>query len=140
MKKKIITDLSQLSDAADWVIDNFGDHTVVVFDAPMGAGKTTLIAEICRRLGVEDDTSSPTFSIVNEYRSEESGALMYHFDCYRIEDPREAEDMGIEDYFYSGALCMIEWPDKIEDFLPDDALRIKINVTEDGSRELEIEN
>ena len=131
-----IKDLSELTRAADTLIDSLGNHTVVVFDAEMGAGKTTLIAEICRRLGVEDEASSPTFAIVNEYRSADSGALIYHFDCYRIEDSREAEDMGIEDYFYSGALCLVEWPDRVEEFLPDDALRVGITVNPDGSRTL----
>lgn len=136
----IINDLSQLTEGADWLIDSLGEHTVVAFDAPMGAGKTTLISEICRRLGVEDDTSSPTFAIVNEYRSEDSAALIYHFDCYRIEDNREAEDMGIEDYFYSGALCLIEWPDRIADFLPDDTLVVRIEVLPDGARRLILGN
>lgn len=140
MKEIIIKDLDDLQRGANELLDSLGDHTVVAFDAPMGAGKTTLIAEMCRSLGVEDDTSSPTFAIVNEYRSMDSGALIYHFDCYRIKDNREAEDMGIEDYFYSGALCLIEWPDRVEDFIPDDALRVSIEVLDDGTRKLKIEN
>lgn len=132
----IIKDLTEVPQAAGKLLDALGDRTVMVFDAEMGAGKTTIISEMCRQLGVEDDTSSPTFAIINEYRSMDSGALIYHFDCYRIEDPREAEDMGVEDYFYSGALCLVEWPDRIEDFLPDDAMRVKITLNPDGSRRI----
>lgn len=121
-----IPSLEQLPAVAADFIGRMGDDTVFLFDAPMGGGKTTFIAEVCRQLGVTDDISSPTFAIINEYRSDTTAELIYHFDCYRIESPAEAEDMGVEDYFYSGALCLIEWPDRIADFIPDDAVQVRI--------------
>lgn len=133
MKNFIIKDLEALSEVAPGIIKAFGNHNVVAFDAPMGAGKTTLIAAICRALGVADDVSSPTFAIVNDYTASD-GRQICHFDCYRLESLREAEDMGIEEYFYSDALSLIEWPDRIEPFLPDDALIVRISVNNDGSR------
>ena len=99
----------------------------------LGAGKTTFIKAICEELGVEDVINSPTFAIVNEYRSA-TEELIYHFDFYRINKPEEAYDFGYEDYFYSGALCFIEWPEKIEDLLPGDCANIIITENEDGSR------
>ena len=116
---------------------NFGqDHKIWLFDAEMGAGKTTFITALCSYLEVEDHVSSPTFSIVNEYSSRRIGTL-YHFDFYRIEDEREALDIGIEDYFYSGELCLLEWPQLIPSFIPDDYLLIQISVDKkNNSREL----
>ncbi len=121
-----IPTLADLPAAAGKFIEEMGDNTIFTFIAPMGGGKTTFIAEVCRQLGVTDDISSPTFAIINEYRSDTTAELIYHFDCYRIEDDAEAEDMGIEDYFYSGALCFIEWPDRIANFIPEDAVEVKI--------------
>lgn len=116
-----------------------GDKRVIAFRGEMGAGKTTFIAALCRRLGVrEDDVSSPTFAIVNEYFSDVTGETLYHFDCYRIRDDAEALDMGIEDYFDSGRLCLIEWPDRIERFLPGDHLDVEIRVNPDDSRDIVI--
>ena len=106
---------------------------VYAFYGEMGAGKTTLIAEICRVLGVEDDVSSPTFSIVNEYDTA-SGEKLYHFDCYRLDSEEEAMDVGAEDYFYSGNTCFVEWPEKIEGILPGDVIDVHITVLPDGSR------
>ena len=126
-----IPSLSELPEAAHKFINQMGTDTLFAFIAPMGGGKTTLIAEICRQLGVTDDISSPTFAIVNEYRSETTGKRICHFDFYRIEEDAEAEDMGIEDYFYSGDLCLIEWPDRIENFLPENA--VEVIVTTDNS-------
>lgn len=137
-----IANLEELPAKAAELLEIIGDRKVVAFDAPMGAGKTTLIGEICRRLGVTDDISSPTFAIVNDYQIDtppHKGEHIYHFDCYRIEDAREAEDMGAEDYFYSGALCLIEWPDRIEEFLPDNTLWIRIRLNPDNSRSVIIE-
>lgn len=118
-----------------------GDETVYAFYGEMGAGKTTFINALCRELGVEDDTtSSPSFAIVNEYRSDTTAELIYHFDLYRLEDIEEALDLGIEDYFDSGALCLLEWPERIEPLLPDDVVRVKISVDpDDDSRSLLVE-
>ncbi len=138
IRKIEIKDPSGIPEAATRLLEEIGDAKVVAFDAPMGAGKTTLISAMCRHLGVEDDISSPTFAIVNDYTSTVTGEHIYHFDCYRIEDPSEAEDMGAEDYFYSGNRCFIEWPDRIEAFLPDETVRVAIRVNSDDSREIEI--
>lgn len=108
--------------------------TVFAFYGKMGAGKTTFIKSLCKELGVNDTVNSPTFSIVNEYRSDETGELIYHFDFYRVEKIEEVFDMGYEDYFYSGALCLIEWPELIEELLPGDAVRVDIKEEADGSR------
>ena len=121
-----IPSLEALPEVARKFIEDIGENRVFVFSAPMGGGKTTFISEVCRQLGVTDDTSSPTFAIINEYRSADSGDIIYHFDCYRIENPEEAMDMGIEDYLYSGNLCLIEWPDRIEQFLPDDTVIVNL--------------
>lgn len=110
------------------------NSTVFAFYGKMGAGKTTLIKALCDVLGVSDMVNSPTFSLVNEYRSDTTGELIYHFDFYRIKKIEEVYDMGYEDYFYSGALCFIEWPTLIEDLLPGDAVSVNIEEMEDGSR------
>lgn len=135
--KLVIKNLKELPDAADKFIEQMADNTVFAFRGEMGAGKTTFISEICRRLGVEDDVNSPTFAIINEYRSATSAELIYHFDFYRIESTGEAEDIGTEDYFESGALCFIEWPERIEDLLPGDTVDVRISVEPDGSRIIE---
>ncbi len=137
MKKITIPDLQSLPQAAKDFVAEMGDETVYAFYGEMGAGKTTFIAELCRALGVEEDAAnSPSFSIINEYRSSETAELIYHFDLYRLENIGEALDIGVEDYFDSGALCLLEWPERIEDILPDDTVKIDINVLDDGSREL----
>ena len=112
---------------------------VFAFDAPMGAGKTTFISELCREMGTEDVTNSPTFAIVNVYELP-SGEEMYHFDCYRLKDIREAMDFGAEEYLYSGNYCFIEWPDIIRPLLPEDTVYITIQVLESGERKLSISN
>jgi tRNA threonylcarbamoyladenosine biosynthesis protein TsaE len=112
------------------------ENTVFAFHGAMGAGKTTFIKAVCEELGVADVINSPTFAIINEYRSETSGELIYHFDFYRINKQSEAEDLGAGDYFYSGALCFIEWPEKIEELLPEDVVHIAITENPDGSRTL----
>ncbi len=109
------------------------DYPVWLFEGEMGAGKTTLIRAICEELGVEDNVSSPTFSLVNEYLSA-SGETLYHFDFYRLEDEEEALEIGIEEYFYSGNRCFVEWPSMIPSLLPDDALNIEIEVVDGGER------
>ena len=128
-----ITSLEQIHDAARQFIEAMGDNTVFAFYGKMGAGKTTFIKAVCECLGVEDVINSPTFAIINEYRSG-SGELIYHFDFYRIKKLEEVYDMGYEDYFYSGALCFIEWPELVEDLLPADAVKVSIEEDEDGTR------
>ncbi|MDR1407467.1 MAG: tRNA (adenosine(37)-N6)-threonylcarbamoyltransferase complex ATPase subunit type 1 TsaE [Tannerella sp.] len=134
-----IPDLSSIREAArDFIRNGMGDRTVFAFYGKMGAGKTTFIKAICEELGVEDVINSPTFAIVNEYRSAHTGELIYHFDFYRIQKQSEAQDLGVEDYFYSGALCFIEWPENAEELLPDDTVRLSISACGDGRREIRI--
>jgi tRNA threonylcarbamoyladenosine biosynthesis protein TsaE len=129
-----IQDLQHINEAARDFIAQMGQHTVFAFYGKMGAGKTTFVKAVCEQLGVEDVITSPTFAIVNEYRSETTAEVIYHFDFYRIKKLEEVYDMGYEDYFYSGALCFIEWPELIEELLPDDAVRVTISEQPDGSR------
>lgn len=139
MTKIRIPSVDTITQAAEEFVARMGDATVYAFYGDMGAGKTTFIAELCRVLGVDEDAaSSPSFSLINEYRSDTTAELIYHFDLYRLEDMGEALDIGVEDYFDSGALCLIEWPERIEDILPDDTVRVDINVEDDGSRTLSI--
>lgn len=134
-----INSLDNIEEAARQFVEMMGDNTVFAFYGEMGAGKTTFINALSRVLGVEDDaTGSPSFAIVNEYRSDTTAELIYHFDLYRLESVEEALDLGIEDYFDSGALCLLEWPERVEDILPDDTVKVSINVNEDGSRSLTI--
>lgn len=128
-----ILSLENIHEAAKEFVAAMGDNTVFAFYGSMGAGKTTFIKAVCEVLGVEDVINSPTFAIVNEYRSG-SGELVYHFDFYRIKKLEEVYDMGYEDYFYCGALCFIEWPELIEDVLPLDAVKVEIAEQEDGTR------
>lgn len=137
MKTIHVPNLEALPAAAKEFVESMGDATVYAFYGQMGAGKTTLIAELCRALGVEDDEiSSPTFSLINEYRSSTTAELIYHFDLYRLKNLEEAFDIGAEDYFDSGALCFLEWPERIEDILPDDTVKVNIKVNEDQSRDI----
>ena len=124
-----IDDISQIREAARQFVGQIGEHRVFAFYGKMGAGKTTFIKAVCEELGVTDVITSPTFAIVNEYEGP-----IYHFDFYRIKRIEEVYDMGYEDYFYSGALCFIEWPELIEELLPDDAVRVNIVEQPDGSR------
>ena len=128
-----IENIDHIREAAREFIQHIGDHRVFAFYGKMGAGKTTFFKAICEELGVDDVITSPTFAIVNEYTSGE-GDSIFHFDFYRIKKIEEVYDMGYEDYFYSGSLCFIEWPELIEDILPDDAIRVNIAEQEDGSR------
>lgn len=134
-----IQSLDQIHEAAHQFIEAMGDNTVFALYGKMGAGKTTFIKAVCEELGVSDVITSPTFAIVNEYRSDTAGELIYHFDFYRIKKLEEVYDMGYEDYFYSGALCFIEWPELIEDVLPGDAVKVYIDELEDGSRKIHFE-
>ena len=128
-----IENLEQIREAAREFISLIGDRHVFAFYGKMGAGKTTFVKAICEELGVEDVITSPTFAIVNEYEVGESSSI-YHFDFYRIKKLEEVYDMGYEDYFYSGALCFIEWPELIEELLPQDAVRVTIEEQPDGTR------
>ena len=143
-----IEDIRQIREAAWQFINQIGSHTVFAFYGKMGAGKTTFIKAVCEELGVTDVITSPTFAIVNEYTlsswplaisqqptaNSQRPTAIYHFDFYRIKRIEEVYDMGYEDYFYSGALCFIEWPELIEELLPDDAVRVNIVEHPDGSR------
>lgn len=129
-----INNLKDINPAARTFIDNMGKGRVFAFYGKMGAGKTTFIKAVCENLGVTDVITSPTFAIVNEYTSETSGDTIYHFDFYRIKKIEEVYDMGYEEYFYSGSLCFIEWPELIEGLLPDDATKVTIEEDGDGSR------
>lgn len=135
-----IASLEQLPVVARQFMAQMGDYTVYAFYGEMGAGKTTFINALCKELGVETDiTSSPSFAIINEYRSDTTAELIYHFDCYRLENEAEAQDIGAEDYFDCGALCFIEWPERIEGLLPDDTVRVDIIVNpDDDSRTLKM--
>ena len=128
-----IKDINEIRSAAREFIDNMPAGKVFAFYGKMGAGKTTFIKAICEEMGVDDVITSPTFAIVNEYETSEE-ATIYHFDFYRIKKIEEVYDMGYEEYFYSGNLCFIEWPELIEDLLPEDATKVTIEEAEDGSR------
>ena len=127
-----IENIDHIREAAREFITQMGDRTVFAFYGNMGAGKTTFIKAVCEELGVDDVITSPTFAIINEYQARE--ATVYHFDFYRIKKLEEVYDMGYEDYFYSGALCFIEWPELIEELLPEDAVKVSIKEKEDGTR------
>ena len=135
-----INSLDNIREAAKQFIAAMEDNTVFAFYGKMGAGKTTFIKAICEELGVTDVINSPTFAIVNEYRSDETGELIYHFDFYRIKKLDEVYDMGYEDYFYSGALCFIEWPELVEEVLPGDAVKVTIEEVEDETRSVRLES
>jgi tRNA threonylcarbamoyladenosine biosynthesis protein TsaE len=132
-----INSLDELDTVAEAVINSLDGRTVVAFDAPMGAGKTTLISRIAALLGAEDSVTSPTFAIVNQYEGTEH--TIYHFDMYRIERVEEALDFGSEEYLSSGDLCLVEWPEKIEPLLPDDTMIVRIEILSDTARRFEIQ-
>ena len=143
-----IQDINTIQEAAQEFIQHIGDARVFAFYGKMGAGKTTFVKAICEALGCQDVITSPTFAIVNEYTisfwplafsqmptaNSQQPTAIYHFDFYRIKKLEEVYDMGYEEYFYSGALCFIEWPELVEEILPDDAVRVSITEQEDGSR------
>jgi tRNA threonylcarbamoyladenosine biosynthesis protein TsaE len=131
---KNIDDLDLISEK---LIDQF-KHKVVLFYGEMGNGKTTLIKQLCKKLGVSESTSSPTFSIVNEYKTDKNNTI-YHFDFYRIKNESEVLDFGYEEYLYSGNYCFIEWPEKIPNMLPDDVVKVTINKDENNFRIIEVD-
>lgn len=132
-----IKSLDSIHEAAREFIKNMGTGHVFAFYGKMGAGKTTFIKAVCEELGVDDVITSPTFAIVNDYISSKDDSHIFHFDFYRIKKLEEVYDMGYEDYFYSGSLCFIEWPELIEDILPGDAVKVTITQNEDGGRVVE---
>ncbi len=139
MKTIQIANEDTLPEAAREFASLMGDNTVFAFYGDMGAGKTTFINALCEVLGVDkEETASPTFALINEYRSDTTAELIYHFDFYRIETLEEALELGIEDYFDSGAVCLIEWPERIAAALPSDTVSVQIKVNDDDSRTLTI--
>lgn len=136
----LIKDLSGIDAAAKQFLKALGQRRIVAFYAPMGAGKTTFITAVCKALGVRDDAvSSPSFAIVNEYRGSD-GQSIFHFDFYRIDKIAEALDIGFFEYIDSGNLCLMEWPENIEEILPEETLRVHITVLSDQSRLLSWED
>lgn len=138
MKEIVIDSLSDLPKVAQTVLESLDGRSVVAFFAPMGAGKTTLISAIMEYTGSNDTVTSPTFALVNQYYTANCEAV-YHFDFYRIDSLSEAFDMGYEEYFYSGDLCLVEWPEKIEPLLPEDTMVVRIEIINDHSRRFIIE-
>ncbi len=137
MKILKIGNLEQINSVAQQFIQQIGKHQIFAMHGAMGVGKTTFIKAVCEELGVTDVINSPTFAIVNEYKSADN-ATIYHFDFYRIEDVQEAYDFGYEDYFYGNAYCFIEWPEKIESILPSNTIHLYFNEENDGSRTITI--
>ena len=140
MQKKMeirVENTESLAAAARKFVDEMGKNRVFAFYGKMGAGKTTFIKAICEALGVEDVVTSPTFAIVNEY-ADAAGEPVYHFDFYRIKNLREACDIGCEEYFYSGYPCFIEWPDLVEELLPEDTVNVTVEVSENETRTITI--
>jgi tRNA threonylcarbamoyladenosine biosynthesis protein TsaE len=132
----VINNIKDINKAARTFIDYMPEGNVIAFYGNMGAGKTTFIKALCEELGVEDEVTSPTFAIVNEYTCNNAPSKIYHFDFYRIKKLEEVYDMGYEDYFYSDSLCLIEWPELIEELLPDDVTKVHIIEQSDGSRKI----
>ena len=133
---EIIFSIEEINEVAQKVISQ-NPHKIILFYGDMGVGKTTLIKALVQELGIEEPTSSPTFSIVNEYRNNQS-VCVYHFDMYRIKSETEALDMGIEDYLYSGNWCFIEWPEKIPSLIPEEKSTITLSLSDGGKRHLSL--
>ena len=134
--KIVVNCISELDDLSKIILNNIKERDIICFYGEIGVGKTTLIKVICKELGIEDNVSSPTFSIVNEYISS-LGDSVYHFDFYRIKDEEEALDMGCEEYFFKNSLCFVEWPEKVSSLIPDEAMKIKMTKNKE-SRIIEI--
>jgi tRNA threonylcarbamoyladenosine biosynthesis protein TsaE len=132
----IVFSLDQIQEAAEQIIAS-NPKKIILFNGEMGVGKTTLIKQLCKSLGVQDATSSPTFSLVNEYYTS-NNQIVYHFDFYRLNKETEALDMGVDDYLYSGNWCFIEWSEKIANLLPEETSTITIELLADGKRELKL--
>ncbi|MBQ7253815.1 MAG: tRNA (adenosine(37)-N6)-threonylcarbamoyltransferase complex ATPase subunit type 1 TsaE [Bacteroidales bacterium] len=135
--KEIISTLDNLDAAAAEFLEVVGENRLIAFYGNLGAGKTTLIKALCDRLGVDDNVCSPTFTIVNEYRAAD-GDSVFHFDFYRIDSLREAQDLGLEEYFYSGCFCFMEWPGKIAELLPEETVEVRIEPLDESTRKISI--
>lgn len=138
MKRIQIDSEEQLKEVAEALLESLDGRTVVALRGEMGAGKTTLIRSVAEALGAEDQVTSPTFALVNQYEGA-NGERIFHFDFYRIERPEEAFDMGYEEYFYSDGLCLVEWPEKVEELLPDDVMKVTITPTSNTRRVITID-
>ena len=132
----IVNSLSELPEAARKLLAFAGDEKIFIFEGDMGAGKTTFIKVLCEVMGITDVVSSPTYSIVNEY--ENHGGPVYHFDFYRIKDIQEAYDLGYEEYFYGGGICLIEWPERVAELLPDQVIKVEIYIIDENRRKLNV--
>ena len=130
--------LKALDKVAEKLVNQFPNHRIYAFYGKMGAGKTTFIQSVCKILGTNDNVTSPTFALINEYKTATQQSV-FHFDFYRIKDIEEVYDLGYEDYFYSGNYCLIEWPEMIEQLLPDNIVKVKIEVADDGTRNISAE-
>jgi tRNA threonylcarbamoyladenosine biosynthesis protein TsaE len=130
--------LKALDEVAKKLIEQFPNYRIYAFYGKMGAGKTTFIQSVCRALGSKDNVTSPTFALINEYKTGQLQSV-FHFDFYRIKDIEEAFDLGYEDYFYSGNYCLLEWPELIEPLLPENIVKVKIEVADDGIRNISAE-
>jgi len=137
MKSYTVANVADLSDVARDFLHTFQQHRIIAFYGSMGAGKTTFIKALCDALGVADTVNSPSFAIVNEYSVPGDG-LIYHFDFYRLKNVAEAYDMGYEDYFYSGNYCFVEWPEKIEELIPQKHLKVTIEIVSDHERKISV--
>ena len=135
--KEIICKLDNLDAAAAEFLETVGEERLIAFYGHLGAGKTTFIKALCDALGVEDNVCSPTFTIVNEYQAA-SGEPVYHFDFYRVDSLKEASDLGLEEYFYSGSFCFMEWPEKIADLLPEETVEVRIEPLDEVTRRIKI--
>lgn len=133
-KNIIIKDLDHIDDAAEVFLSMIGDDRIFALNGKMGVGKTTFVKAVCKILKVPDSVNSPTFAIINEYHSDKKNTWIYHFDFYRIKNLSEVYDIGVMDYFDSGNLCFIEWPEKIAEILPEEAVSINMVENSDGSR------
>ena len=128
--------LDEMSEIANLVLDIADEDNVIVFEGEMGSGKTTLIKAICIELGVEDATSSPTYALINEYQIDDD--TIYHMDLFRLKDVDEAIDIGIEDYLHSDALCLVEWPEVVQEVLPINYTRVSIEMIDPSLRKIQI--
>lgn len=135
-----IPDLNSIDTAAEQFVNSMGNRRIFAFYGKMGAGKTTFIRAVCHKLGVEEEVTSPSFAIVNEYRSDTLGESIFHFDFYRIKKIEEVYDLGYEDYFYGGGLNFIEWPELIEPLLPEDTVKVEIAENSDGGRVVKVDD